>query len=177
MQDYWLSLMDFMARGGPVLWVIAAVATLMWTLALERVLYFFAAAPAVHSAMQARWSVRPDKSSWYARQIRQQLLGQFQLKIDTRLALVATLIVLCPMLGLLGTVTGMIDVFATLGSGGANNARNMAAGVSKATLPTMAGMVVALSGLLVKTLLDAKAKQLKNQLASALRLQTLGGAA
>ena len=52
------------------------------------------------------------------------------------------------MLGLLGTVTGMIEVFDVMATSGSGNARGMAMGVSKATLPTMAGMVAALSGML-----------------------------
>jgi biopolymer transport protein ExbB len=47
----------------------------------------------------------------------------------------------------LGTVTGMIEVFDVM-AGGSGNARGMAAGVSKATLPTMAGMVAAISGMI-----------------------------
>ena len=48
--------------------------------------------------------------------------------------------------GLLGTVTGMIEVFDVMAITGSGNARSMASGVSKATIPTMAGMVGALSG-------------------------------
>jgi biopolymer transport protein ExbB len=62
---------------------------------------------------------------------------------------------LCPLLGLLGTVTGMVAVFdamATLGG----NARSMAAGVSMATIPTMAGMIASLSGLLGTTILKRR---------------------
>jgi biopolymer transport protein ExbB len=58
------------------------------------------------------------------------------------------------MLGLLGTVTGMIEVFDVMAMAGSGNARGMASGVSKATLPTMAGMVAALSGMLFSIQLD-----------------------
>ena len=59
-----------------------------------------------------------------------------------------------PLLGLLGTVTGMIEVFEVMAISGSGNPRSMAAGVSKATIPTMAGMVVALSGVIASTLLS-----------------------
>jgi biopolymer transport protein ExbB len=58
------------------------------------------------------------------------------------------------MFGLLGTVTGMIEVFDVMALTGSGNTRGMAAGVSKATLPTMAGMVAALSGMLFSIQLD-----------------------
>ena len=49
-----------------------------------------------------------------------------------RLRRIRALVALCPMLGLLGTVTGMIEVFDVMAIAGSGNARGMAAGVSKA---------------------------------------------
>lgn len=51
------------------------------------------------------------------------------------------------MLGLLGTVTGMISVFDVMANQGSSNPKLMASGISLATLPTMAGMVAALTGM------------------------------
>ena len=68
--------------------------------------------------------------------------------------MIKTLVALCPLLGLLGTVTGMISVFDVMSFSGGANARGMAAGVSKATLPTMAGMVAALSGLFFSNMIE-----------------------
>ena len=62
---------------------------------------------------------------------------------------------LCPLLGLLGTVTGMISVFDAMATQG-GNARSMAAGVSMATIPTMCGMIASLSGLLGSTFVKRK---------------------
>ena len=60
-------------------------------------------------------------------------------------------IVQCPLLGLLGTVTGMIEVFNIMAVTGGGDAKSMAGGVSRATIPTMAGMVAALSGVFANT--------------------------
>jgi len=54
-------------------------------------------------------------------------------------------------------VTGMMSVFDVMTFSGSGNARAMAGGVSKATVPTMAGMVAALSGVYFGTLLEHKA--------------------
>ena len=67
-----------------------------------------------------------------------------------RLKMLDGLIGLCPMLGLLGTVYGMIEVFEVLAVLGTGNPRAMSTGVAKATIPTMAGMTIALSGLFFK---------------------------
>ena len=64
-----------------------------------------------------------------------------------RLKTLDGLIALCPMLGLLGTVYGMIEVFEVLSFLGTGNPRAMSSGVAKATIPTMASMVITLFGL------------------------------
>ena len=75
------------------------------------------------------------------------MISEIKLRLSRSLPTIKTLIALCPLLGLLGTVTGMIQVFDVMAITGTGNARAMASGVSMATIPTMAGMVAALSGL------------------------------
>ena len=82
--------------------------------------------------------------------------------------IIRTLVAMCPLIGLLGTVTGMITVFETMATQGTGNARLMAAGISMATIPTMAGMVAALSGLFVSSRLEAKAKMARESLVDSL---------
>lgn len=69
----------------------------------------------------------------------------------------ATIAQVAPLLGLLGTVTGMIAVFDVMTYSGSGSARAMASGVSMATVPTMAGMVAALSGVYFGTWLEHRA--------------------
>ena len=64
------------------------------------------------------------------------------------------LITLCPVLGLLGTVTGMIEVFDVMAFTGTGNPRLMAGGISKATLPTMTGLVISITGLFAITFIE-----------------------
>ena len=75
---------------------------------------------------------------------------------------------MCPLIGLLGTVTGMIFVFETMAQQGTGNPRLMAAGISQATIPTMAGMVAALSGVFFSSRLDAQIKRAKAKLVDSL---------
>ncbi|MBR9812954.1 MotA/TolQ/ExbB proton channel family protein, partial [bacterium] len=82
--------------------------------------------------------------------------------------IITSLIALCPMMGLLGTVTGMIEVFDVMALQGTGDARSMAGGVSRATLPTMAGMVVALSGLFFASRLKRLVNKKTNQFADSL---------
>ena len=79
------------------------------------------------------------------------------MSVNQGISMIQTFVALCPLLGLLGTVTGMIAVFQVLAVSGSGNVRAMAAGVSQATVPTMAGMVGALSGVLFVTILSRRA--------------------
>jgi len=137
----------FIERGGNVLLVIAFVTAVMWTLILERFWYFRSGYRKEAKRTQAIWDARRDHGSWNSKQIRRVLISDLTSNLNWGLGMIGTLVALCPMLGLLGTVTGMIEVFDVMAAGGGNT-RGMAAGVSKATLPTMAGMVAAISGML-----------------------------
>ena len=79
--------------------------------------------------------------------------------LEKGLSLIKLLAAVAPLLGLLGTVTGMISVFDVMAVTGTGDARAMASGISKATVPTMAGMVVSLIGLYFKTRFDGMAKK------------------
>lgn len=71
--------------------------------------------------------------------------------------MIKTLIALAPLFGLLGTVTGMITVFDVMAFTGGGDVKAMAGGVSQATVPTMSGMVAALSGVFAMTYVDRMA--------------------
>jgi biopolymer transport protein ExbB len=145
---------DFIETGGDVLLVIAFVTLVMWTMILERIWYFRIGHRAEARRVKAEWADRDDHNSWGAHQIRRMLISEVELKLSDGLALIKTIVAVCPMFGLLGTVTGMIEVFDVMAIAGSSSARGMAGGVSKATLPTMAGMVAALSGMLVSIQLN-----------------------
>ena len=148
---------DFLELGGDVLYAIMAVLFLMWTFILERLWYFYRVHPAEKQQIQDSWEARADTTSWYAKRIREQLISQTSIALKHNVGLIKALIAICPLLGLMGTVTGMISVFDVMTFSGSGNARAMAAGVSKATVPTMAGMVAALSGVYFGTWLEHKA--------------------
>jgi biopolymer transport protein ExbB len=149
----------FVETGGDVLILIALVTVAMWTLMLERFWYFARVHPGLAKSALGEWEARLDRSSWSAQQIRRLLISEVQIKLDSSLTMIKTLVALCPLLGLLGTVTGMIEVFDVMAIAGSGNARAMASGVSKATVPTMAGMVAALSGLILSVQIERFARE------------------
>jgi biopolymer transport protein ExbB len=145
--DSFESIMDFMNRGGQVLWIIGVLLLAMWSLIFERVWYLHSTHAKRVKHTLAAWAGRSDTRSWRARQIRIMMVSEVSLDLKSSLPMIETLVVVCPLLGLMGTVTGMIEVFYVMALTGGGDAKSMAGGVSKATIPTMAGMVGALSGI------------------------------
>lgn len=164
------TLLAFMEKGGDVLWLIAILVFVMWTLIFERVWYYKLAWRKDAFRIINTWEERSERKSWNAKQIRTKLLSQSRELINNHLPVITTLVALCPLLGLLGTVTGMIEVFNVMAVTGGGDAKSMAGGVERATIPTMAGMVAALSGLFANTYLTRIANReqefLQDQLTS-----------
>jgi len=150
---------DFLELGGPVLRVIGVLVLFMWMLIIERLVFMHTGYRRLVKNAHEFWFQRTDHSSWKAHQIRGWLISRVSAAAENRLALINTCVALCPLLGLLGTVTGMIEVFEVMAISGSGNPRSMASGVSKATVPTMAGMVAALSGVAMAAYLQNRASR------------------
>ncbi|GAK84591.1 ferric siderophore transport system [Vibrio ponticus] len=169
--DWLLALQSFMEQGGQVLWWLGAVVLVSWVLVVERVMFLYFQYPKMRSEWISQWHARAEQHSWYALSIRDSWIAQAYMALNQNLNMIKVLVAICPMLGLLGTVTGMISVFDVMANQGSSNPKLMASGISLATLPTMAGMVAALAGMFVHARL-AKACQLREiKLEKSLRSQ------
>ena len=152
------SIRRFLGMGGDVLVAIFVLSLLLWTVLLERWFYFAAVAPKMIKQAVQNWTDRSEHQSWNAKMIRQEIVSNQDIENKKGLPIVKVLIALCPLLGLLGTVVGMIQVFDILAVTGTGSPRAMASGISKATIPTLAGMVASLSGLFFSSRLDHLAR-------------------
>ena len=141
------AIQDFIEQGGPVLWVIFAACLLLWLLILERAWFVRITWPRRARQRVAEWHARTDCRSWRAKKIREAMVSEVRMELHALLPLIQMLVALCPLLGLLGTVLGMIGVFEVIAVSGNDDAQAMARGVYRATIPTMAGLVVALTGI------------------------------
>lgn len=155
---------DFMEKGGPVLNAIFVIIFMLWALVFERLMYFKTGHRKQVNEVMATWEAREERSSWYAHQIRQAMISQVTMDLRSNLPLIKTLVAISPLMGLLGTVWGMIEVFDVMAVLGSSNVKAMAAGVSKATIPTMAGMVGALSGVFASSYLEGRMNKEANLL-------------
>ncbi len=166
-----LEVQAFLETGGGVLVFIGGVTVVMWTLMLERFYYFYRIFPSEAEEVKRKWDARSDHSSWEAHQIRRLMVSELRMQLEQGLPYIRVLVALCPLLGLMGTVTGMIEVFDVMAVAGSGNAKAMAGGVSKATIPTMAGMVAALSGLILSARLENFAADEGEHLADRLEIE------
>ena len=163
-------LREFFEAGGPVLWGILLVTMIMWTLIIERFWYFKNLMPSLTSDALNQWSVVSNKGDWYSMRIRDQIISEVSAETKKFILTIETMMQILPLLGLLGTGVGMIKVFDVMTFFGTGNARLMASGVSQATIPTMAGLVAAISGLYIANLLKRKADDEINKIADQLTI-------
>ena len=138
---------DLMDEGGPFVGWIFLNGVVLWTLCLERYWYFSRILPRDSQAMLTTWSSRPERGSWRARNIRQAMISRLNSGMTANMPLLRVLVPLAPLLGLVGTVSGMLEVFDSMALRGSADARSMASGVSHAMICTMTGLAVSITGL------------------------------
>jgi biopolymer transport protein ExbB len=150
---------ELVAGGGPfVLWIFLC-GVLLWALIVERYWYFTRVLSIDSSRMLDDWRERGDHVSWSARQIRQAMISRLNAAMTSNLPLMRVLVPLSPLLGLIGTVSGMLEVFDSMALRGSADARTMASGVSHAMICTMTGLAVSITGLYPVHYFQSRAKR------------------
>lgn len=149
---------SFFSKGGPVLVGVFALSLFLWILILERYWFLVMVYPKRLETIVQQWQRRRERSSWFALKIRDGLLAEISIALKRNLIPIQALTGILPLLGLLGTVTGMISIFEVLNVFGTGNARGMADGISRALLPTTAGLVTSIIGIYFSADLNTRAK-------------------
>ncbi len=154
------------AGGTYVAWIFASC-VLLWTLVLERLYYFTRVLPREANLYLTQWRARAEHKSWCARQIREAFISRLSAGMTSNSRLMRTLVPLAPLLGLIGTVSGMLEVFDSMALRGSADARTMATGVSKAMICTLTGLAVSISGIYPVYYFDTRTKRQSELLADA----------
>jgi biopolymer transport protein ExbB len=94
----------------------------------------------------------------------EQLTRGIGTRMDGSIKAILVLAGIAPLLGLLGTVSGMITTFDVIAGFGTGNARAMASGISEALITTQTGLVVAVPGLIIGNLLRRRVETMKNRM-------------
>jgi biopolymer transport protein ExbB len=179
-------LLDFVRTGGWVMIPVASASLLMWTLIGERLMTFRRLTNRDLEIQDALHAVQGAPVNSFGDGIRATLVRNFLRKrtgdaavdkrilresamtlrpaIDRNLAVIAVLGSIAPLLGLLGTVSGMITTFTVIAEIGTGNARPLAGGISEALVATEAGLLVAIPGLLMSVALGRRASKIAHRL-------------
>ncbi|MEH6446351.1 MAG: MotA/TolQ/ExbB proton channel family protein [Oceanospirillaceae bacterium] len=129
----------FLQTGGLVLQVLTLVAFVLFCMLLARLWFRFFEFPKT-----LRQCKKATNLAGFT-----LVENSAQLALQQSMSLIRTTINVCPLLGLVGTVVGMIEIFDVIALKGVSSAQLLAAGVAKAILPTMAGMVIAISAMFI----------------------------
>jgi biopolymer transport protein ExbB len=185
----YLHLEAYIRAGGVVMVPLALVSLSMWLLIIDRALFF---RRLYHKNMNLKTALEhiqndrmPDPAHY--RGAISLLVARFLLRrsndrhldcfiidetvltinrgLSDYLALIGVLAAVAPLMGLLGTVTGMIGTFDILSIFGTGNAKGMAGGISEALITTQTGLLVAIPGLYMKGFLDRRARNLQQRVA------------
>lgn len=157
------NLLGFIQRGGPLMWPLLGLLIWLNTLLLERYWYVWRIWPQRRQHYLRQTPHQGDSLVWVRRQ-RTVCLSGAQHELQQGLRLARNLIKLCPMLGLLGTVCGMLQVFDALSLGLPPSAPGLGAGIAGACLTTLMGMGAALLGWLLHSRLQRRIMRLLQQL-------------
>ncbi len=94
-----------------------------------------------------------------------QFVGRTQMSVMERgLTLLQVIAVVSPLLGLLGTVLGMVDIFNAVTRGGLGNPQMLAQGISKALITTVVGLIIAIPSLVAYHLYTRRVEELGMEL-------------
>jgi biopolymer transport protein ExbB len=152
-------------QGGLILWAILFASIYMWILLVERYWFHWNQLPQLRKRLYEDWLSQPANlgQSQTFRRI-EALVTDLHTEASRNLLPLQALVAILPLLGLLGTVSGMIKVFDVITVFGTGNTRGMASGISEALVTTMAGLFTALSGLYFVSDLERRAENVSRQL-------------
>lgn len=160
--DIFKTYSNFLYQGGPVVVILFFISIYLFVLIFAKFKHLFFDMHSIQDEYKENLAnIKND--DLYLLNIT-SLKSDYKSIVKKDFYIIQTLIALCPILGLLGTVTGMIEVFDVVSFFGTGNARALASGITKATLPTMTGMAISIVGLLTYTVLNSKSQSIISEL-------------
>lgn len=172
---------EYLQSGGGIVVPLLLVSLVMWGLILQKTLELhcwqrreWSLQDCLHASPE-RWAETADWQQALLRLHHQRQQGhlggtgatmqgvrqQQQARVDRHIKTILVLSGVAPLLGLLGTVMGMITTFEVIQEFGTGNARAMAGGISEALVTTQAGLVIAVPGMVLGKLLQRHAQKIK----------------
>lgn len=154
-----MGIIDYIKAGGIIMLPLFFISLSMWTLILEKIFFFNSL-----FKMDLKKVIIDRISKEGEEEIRLSMYPS----IDKHIPTIKTLAFISPLLGLLGTVTGMIRTFDVISIFGTGNIRLMTIGISEALITTETGLVIAIPGIYMSRFLERKAERIKHEINSAI---------
>ncbi|WP_041524228.1 MotA/TolQ/ExbB proton channel family protein [Gilvimarinus agarilyticus] len=162
-----------LTQGGVVGYAIMAVGALGLLIGLWRIIYLFAVSAKVSSQLKSDKAntnnplgrvlkaaeENPNADTETLELKLEEAVLKERPKIESGLAILKIIAAVAPLMGLLGTVTGMILTFQAITIFGAGDPKNMAGGISSALITTVWGLLVAIPVVLIHTVVNGRAKR------------------
>lgn len=179
----------YLSQGGTVMVPLMACSCIMWTLILDRVIFFARLekkdiefhtlvrilekqtlpqkAGGIRAHLVRHLMANRTHDPMVDKRILDQCAMSMRPALERHLAAIAVLAAVSPLFGLLGTVTGMISTFDVITLFGTGNAKAMAGGISEALVTTQSGLVVSIPGFFMSVLLYKESARAKSRLSEA----------
>lgn len=138
---------ELFIRGGPVLFILFFISFLIFFIFVNKYMFIYFDKYDWYSNKLDNFIQDNPPENFSLKQVQKTYISELKRVSNTNIKMLDGLIGMCPMIGLLGTVYGMIEVFEVLSFLGTGNPRAMSSGVAKATIPTMASMVITIFSL------------------------------
>lgn len=138
-------MIDFLLTAGGLVWAILGVSTIMWWLIIKA--YFnqnISIRLVEQSIISEKKKIQTLPMNLH-RKVCTSWISQFEQELNKGIPWISVFVKVLPLLGLLGTVDGMIDSFTELEQ--LNIQRQLSGGMSQALLTTLSGLLTSLSGL------------------------------
>lgn len=190
LQEYFYQIEEFIRSGGIVMIPLIIVSVIMWILIINRAFFFRQLYRKNMNRKKAGEFVKtntlPNPSEYmgitalFIREFLHRRSGNTSVDkfildetvisvvsdLNKYMAFIGILAGIAPLLGLLGTVIGMMTTFDIISIFGTGNAKAMAGGISEALITTQTGLLVAIPGLYIRNFLAQRAENLKYRISS-----------
>jgi biopolymer transport protein ExbB len=176
------SFMFYMDAGGPVMWVILFLSVAGAAVVFERLFFLAAAVPAVFPEDVPAGTDGKTLDAETLQVLADRRVRAEVFRCQRNLPFLEIVVKAAPMLGLLGTVLGMVEMFRVLNVGGAIDTASVTGGIREALFTTVAGLCSAIPLLIAHGLLSAAIERREEDLNRAAdlwireRLKSGGGA-
>lgn len=184
--DYMITAYDYFRPGGSIMLLLVLISLWMWSLIFERLAYYRKLERRDVDLDEAVRLANPNACGASDEDIGPSIIRDFlaartgDTALDRRLldyhairqrpllnrflSTIAILAATAPLLGLLGTVAGMVSTFDVIAIFGTGNAKALSGGISKALVTTQSGLLVGIPGLFMSRLLTRRAQAIERRL-------------